>query len=226
MQEKPAPNFAYALAAIVAAIFLFDLQGAFIKLLGQRYPVPQIMVFRNLFGLLPSILVLVYSVAWKEQGRPLVIGNWPLALARGFLLVVAQMSMYFSLTQLELATVTTLAFAGPVFITVLSIPMFGHRVGWIRGSAVVCGFLGVIMVMQPGAESFTLMLLLPVVAAFFYALISLTSRYFDSAVPTALISLYASCASCFLVCVLVVVLHAYSPVTSSVFLYFGYADFR
>jgi len=153
MQANPSANFSLALIVIVSSIFLFDVQGAFIKHLGERYPVPQIMVMRNLFGLLPAILVLCFSVAWANQGRPIIIAQWPLALGRGLFLVAAQLSFYFALTQLELATATTLAFAGPVFITTLSIPMLGHRVGRIRGLAVLCGFLGVILVMQPGAES-------------------------------------------------------------------------
>ena len=93
---------------------------------------------------------------------------------------------------MPLATATTLAFAGPLFVTTLSVPLLGHKVGWVRGFAVALGFGGVIMVMQPGLESFSLAALLPVAAAFFYALTSLSARYFDKQDSTALISIYGS----------------------------------
>jgi len=212
MQANLSPSFSVALTVIITSIFLFDVQGAFIKHLGERYPVPQIMVMRNLFGLLPAILVLCFSAVWAQQNRPIIIRQWRLALGRGCFLVAAQLSFYFSLTKLELATATTLAFAGPVFITTLSIPMLGHHVGWIRSIAVVCGFFGVVLVMRPGTESFSFELLLPVIAAFFYALGSLSSRYFESAIPTALINLYSSFSTCIGALLLMLLLRAYVPV--------------
>lgn len=215
MQSDRSNNFTQALGIIILAIFLFDLQGAIIKHLGQRYPVPQVMVFRNLFGLVPGLLVLYLSASWKASGRPFVIDKWPLAFGRGGLLVLAQICFYFSITRLELATATTLAFAGPVFVTTLSIPLLGHRVGWVRGSAVVCGFAGVIMVMNPATESFTPVLILPVVAALCYALSSVSSRFFDSSIPTALINLYAASSTFAGSLLLMLTLQAFIPVQSA-----------
>ena len=108
------------------------------------------------------------------------------------ILVFAQLTFYTALVHMELATATTLAFAGPLFVTTLSIPLLGHKVGWVRGFAVALGFMGVVMVMQPGGDLFNVFALLPVAAAFFYALTSLTSRFFEKEEPTALISIYGS----------------------------------
>ena len=77
-------------------------------------------------------------------------------------------------------------------VTTLSIPLLGHKVGWVRGSAVALGFVGVVLVMRPGGDAFNMFALLPVAAAFFYALTSLSARYFDKDVSTALISIYGS----------------------------------
>lgn len=214
MKAGQSRSFGLALVIIISAVFLFDVQGAIIKHLGQRYPVSQIMVFRNLFGLIPGILVLYLSVDWKAQGRPLVIDKWPLAWGRGVMLVSAQVCFYYSLTRLELATATTLAFAGPVFITTLSIPLLGHRVGWFRGFAVLCGFAGVTAVMQPTADTFSIQLLLPVAAALFYAFSSLTARFFDESIPTALINLYSAFSTFLGSCVLVLVLQSHTPVAT------------
>ena len=184
--------FIKAVFTIILAIFFFDVQGALIKHLGGRYPVEQISFYRNLFGILPNLLLLLFSAQWHSNGRSLSPGLWRLALGRGVLLVLAQLTFYTALVRMELATATTLAFAGPLFITTLSVPLLGHKVGWVRGSAVVIGFIGVVMVMQPGGDAFTPIALLPVAAALFYALVSLSSRYFDESVPTALISIYGS----------------------------------
>lgn len=195
MIEPPvttATPFFKAVLIVILSIFLFDVQGALIKHMGGRYPVEQISFYRNLFGILPNLLLLFFSAEWHRQGRSFSVGLWQLALGRGLLLVLAQLSFYTALVHMELATATTLAFAGPLFVTTLSIPLLGHKVGWVRGSAVVLGFVGVVMVMRPGSDAFTLVALLPVAAALFYALTSLSSRYFEKSVPTALISIYGS----------------------------------
>ncbi len=185
-------NFSKAVFIVIFAIFLFDVQGALIKHMGGRYPVEQIAFYRNLFGIVPNMLVLLFSAQWHKSGRSLRVGLWQLGLGRGLLLILAQVSFYTALIYMDLATATTLAFAGPLFVTTLSVPLLGHKVGWVRGLAVVLGFGGVVLVMQPGSSAFSLVALLPVAAAFFYALTSLSSRYFDKEVPTALISIYGS----------------------------------
>lgn len=189
---KNSSPFLLAVATIILAIFLFDVQGTLIKFMGERYPVVQIALFRNLFGILPSLLVLYWSIQWHNDGRPWKLRRWKLGLGRGLMLIIAQMCFYYSLIHMELATATTLAFAGPLFITTLSIPLLGHKVGWWRSAAVALGFIGVILVMQPGGDAFSVYALLPISAAFFYALSSLSSRFFDSEIPTAIINLYSS----------------------------------
>jgi len=191
--QKPRnESFFKAVCIIILAIFLFDVQGALIKYMGGSYPVEQIAFYRNLFGILPNVLVLAFSAQWHKSGRSLRLGLWHLALGRGLLLILAQVCFYTALIHMELATASTLAFAGPLFVTTLSIPLLGHKVGWVRGSAVALGFVGVVLVMQPGSDAFSLTALLPVAAAFFYALSSLSARYFDAKEPTALISIYGS----------------------------------
>ncbi|OED38104.1 hypothetical protein AB833_20650 [Chromatiales bacterium (ex Bugula neritina AB1)] len=192
-----------AIVLIIAAIFLFDLQGAFIKHMGSRYPVEQIAFFRNLFGILPNLVVLLLSAEWHARGRHWKIKHWRLGFGRGFLLIIAQMCFYSSLLHMQLATATTLAFSGPLFITLLSIPLLGHTVGWWRGSAVAAGFAGVVLVLQPGRDAFSAFALLPIAAAFFYAVASLSSRFFDKETPTSLISIYASAAAMLAALVLV-----------------------
>ena len=213
--EPPKQPFVKAVFIIIVSIFLFDVQGALIKHMGGRYPVEQIAFFRNLFGIVPNILLLACSAVWHQRGRQLGLVRWKLGIGRGLLLILAQMSFYHALVRMELATATTLAFAGPLFVTTLSIPLLGHRVGWVRGIAVALGFGGVVMVMQPGQDAFSLAALLPVAAAFFYALTSLSARFFDDHDPTALISIYGSIGAMASALLLIVVSGHWVPMESS-----------
>lgn len=187
------------------AIFLFDVQGALIKHVGSVYPIEQIALFRNFFGIFPNLLVLYFSTQWRVSGASWKLTRWKLGIGRGLILNVAQMCLYFSLVHMELATATTLAFAGPLFVTILSIPLLGHKVGWWRTFAVVLGFSGVMLVLEPGSDAFSAVALLPIFAALLYAFSSVSARLFEAEVPTALIGIYASvgamCAALLLVLV-------------------------
>jgi drug/metabolite transporter (DMT)-like permease len=185
-------HFARAVAFVLLAIFLFDLQGVIIKFLGARYPVQQLAGFRNIFGLIPSLLVLILSRDWHSRGRILKIRQWRLGLLRGLFIAGAQFCFYLSITRMPLATATTLTYISPVLITMLSIPILKHSVGLWRWLAVIIGFIGVLMIMAPGSEVFTPYSLLPVGAAFGYSLSTVCVRLFDEHNPTALLNMYAS----------------------------------
>ena len=187
-QKSPLFN---AIVIILLAIFLFDVMGAIIKHLGTRYPAQQLSMLRNVFGLIPSVLVLFYSSSWREAGRPVRLVQWKLAIARGGFVAIAQYCFYLSLIHMEFATASTIAFSGALFVTLLSIPILGHRVGIWRWSAVGVGFVGIVLVMRPDTDSFNVYALLPVCAALGYAASSVTAQLFDKSVPTALINLYA-----------------------------------
>lgn len=185
-------HFVRAVAYILLAILLFDLQGVIIKFLGERYPVQQLATFRNIFGLIPSMLVLLLSREWHSRGRLLKIRQWRLGLVRGLCIAVAQFCFYLSITKMELATASTLTYISPVLITLLSIPILKHDVGLWRWMAVVVGFVGVLIIMAPGTEVFTPYSLLPIGASLGYSLSTVCVKLFDDHVPTALINMYAS----------------------------------
>lgn len=184
--------FTRAVVYVLLAILLFDIQGVIIKLLGERYPVQQLAALRNIFGLIPSIVVLWLSREWHARGRLLAIRQWRLGLLRGLFIAMAQFCFYLAITRMELATAATLTYIGPVLITLLSIPILQHEVGRWRWAAVIIGLIGVIMIMAPGTEIFTPYSLLPIGAALGYSLSTVSVRLFDDHNPTALINMYAS----------------------------------
>lgn len=182
--------FAVAAAIMLMGVVLYDVMSVIVKYLGQNYPAPQLSMLRNLFGLVPTLFILFWSRSWVEAGRPLVIKQWKLALARGGVGTLAQISLYLALSHLEFAITTTIVFAAPLFVTALSLPVLGQQVGLWRWVAVLVGFVGVLLVMSPTAESFNWYAILPICAALGFAITSVSSRLIDKTVPTAIVNLY------------------------------------
>jgi drug/metabolite transporter (DMT)-like permease len=184
-----------AIILSLVALTLFDAMGLIIKHLSDGYSAAELSAWRNLFGLIPSIIALWSSRAWHAGGRRLKIRQWKLALIRGAVVTCAQLCFYMSLGLMAFATASTITYASALFTTALAIPILGEKVGWVRWIAVLVGFVGVIMVVQPGSDSFSAYALLPLAAAAFYALVGVTARLFDDDVPSPLVNLYSSIAA-------------------------------
>lgn len=179
-----------AILIALAALFCFDSMALVVKLLIADYSAQQLSVYRNLAGVPPCLLLLFVSRDWRAGGRRLLMPAWRLALLRGVFIAGAQFLFYSSLAHMEFATASTLAFATPLFITAMSAPILGDKVGVWRWSAVLIGFLGVVLVMEPGGELFAWRALLPIGAAFFYASSVIVLRLMPAAESSALINLY------------------------------------
>lgn len=156
----------------VAAISVNDM---LIKLLSGGYPLHELVAVRAGVGLIITLSLLQLEGGWR-----LLRTSTPfLHIARGLLVVLANMTFYAAFSVLPLAQVTALFFVAPLFITLLSIPFLGEKVGPLRLGAVVVGFAGVLIMQQPwkaSLETSRIVLLLPVIAAFFYALMQVLTR--------------------------------------------------
>ncbi len=197
MIDKSGDRVWLAISLSLLALVLFDLMGLIIKHLSTNYSAAELSAYRNLFGILPSVIALLSARGWHNGGRRLRIRQWPLALTRGLIVTLAQLLFYFSLGHMAFATATTITYANAIFMTALAIPILGERVGAIRWAAVLLGFIGVLMVMGPGRDGFSIVALAPLGAAFCYALVGVTARLIDSDVPSPLINLYSVIAALF-----------------------------
>ncbi|MFT5929862.1 MAG: drug/metabolite transporter (DMT)-like permease [Oceanospirillaceae bacterium] len=192
---RPTDRTGLAIILSLVALTLFDAMGLIIKHLSSSYSAAELSVWRNLFGLVPSIIALWSSKVWRMSGRRLKLRQWKLAFLRGAVVTFAQLCFYMSLGLMAFATASTITYASALFTTALAIPILGERVGWVRWSAVLVGFIGVIMVIRPGGAGFSLYAFLPLAAAAFYALVGVTARLFDDDVPSPLVNLYSSVTS-------------------------------
>lgn len=169
-----------AILTILGAIFSFALMGVAVRFLTADYSVFQISFIRNLFGFLPILLMLAYSRQINALKAPFARREWLICVIRGGSVAMAQICLFTAYTKLEFATVGTLVFAGPFFVTALSVPVLGAQVGFWRWSAVFLGFGGVVMIMQPGIGIFSVFSVLPVLAALCYATSSTLVKLFPA----------------------------------------------
>lgn len=193
MPDKlPMNRTTVAILFSLLALVLFDAMGLIIKRLSSDYGAAELSAYRNLFGLIPALIALWLSADWQGSGRKMGMRQWKLAVLRGFILTFAQFFFYLSLGLLDFATATTITYANALFMVALSVFLLGEKVGMARWSAVLVGFVGVVLVVGPARDSFTSAALLPLAAAGLYALTGVTARMMDEDVPTAVINLYSS----------------------------------
>lgn len=185
-----------AILLSLLALVLFDFMGLIIKHLSRGYGAAELSAWRNLFGLVPSLIALWSTGRWHAAGRKILIRQWPLGIARGLIVTVAQFLFYYSLGRLAFATATTLSYSNAIFVTALAVPILGERVGWVRWIAVLVGFAGVVWITRPGSDLFSWSALAPVGAGFCYALVAVLARRVDEDVPSPLLNLYSAFFAC------------------------------
>jgi S-adenosylmethionine uptake transporter len=177
MNTHPQNRAGLGILFVVAGVFAISINDMLIKELSGGYPLHEIVFIRSAIGILFSMIFVQ-----MEGGLMILRTRHPyLHALRGLLIVVANLCYFAALAALPLADATALFFAAPLFITVLSIPILGEKVGIVRMSAVTIGFLGVVIMQRPWADSESLevtrfVLLLPVLAALTYALNQLMTR--------------------------------------------------
>ena len=131
---------------MLVACALFVVMNGFVKLLGDRVPFPEQMFFRSAFAM-PVVMLIVLRA---QRGRG-VIGalrtkRFPGHLLRALTGTAAMSCSFYALTVLPLAEQQALTNTTPIFITLLSIPFLGEKVGIHRGGAVLLGFIGILVI--------------------------------------------------------------------------------
>ena len=177
------------IACVLAGLFGMSVMDACAKLLGEGYAISQVILARNGVG----ALVVFAFVLIGGQGFHRLRAQHPGLLAlRTVFSLIAGFLFFTALRYLPLADAFAIAFTGPLFITALSVPLLGEQVGIRRWAAVIVGFIGVLVVIQPGTSSFRPEALLPLGAALAYALTMLVSRKMTRDMNTASIMFWSS----------------------------------
>ena len=156
----------------------------------DNYPLGQVIFFRGFFG-----IVLYYFVIPKERIRDFYFTKRPLLhFSRCFFGLAALLSIFTALRNLPLATVVSISFAAPIFTTIFSIFFLSERVGYFRWLAVFIGFIGILIISEPGLSSLNVYYIFPVIFVLGMSYVAISIRQLSSTEPVWLISLFFSAA--------------------------------
>lgn len=161
-----------AILTICAGVAFLAANDAIAKLLVERYDPFQIVFLRNLIALPMVSAVVLYMIGMSG----FVTSHLRIHALRGILMLAGGYTFFKGLEALALAEATALVFSAPIFITALSVPLLGEEVGWRRWIAVLVGFVGVLIIVQPGGATFQLASLYVICTAVFYALFMISAR--------------------------------------------------
>ena len=176
----------FGIASLVLGVLIFSLQDAILKGLSGEHAVTLAIFIRCLVAI-PLLLVMVQI----EVGlRRLRSRNLPILLLRGVILLAAYTSYYMALPALPLAEAVALFFIAPVIVTILSGPMLKERVSSKSWLAVIAGFAGVLIILQPGSALFEPAALLSVISAGTYALSAVLARKLGVEEPATVMAFY------------------------------------
>ena len=158
--------------AILASV-AFSLNDASVKWLSGDYPLHQLILMRSIVALLLTLSIVVpLEGGWSRlrTRRPMM------HVLRGCCVVLANLAFFSGIAVIPLAEATAVFFVAPLLVTGFSALFLKEQVGVRRWSALVVGFIGVLVIVQPGAVEFRWAMLLPIAAAVGYATLHTMTR--------------------------------------------------
>ncbi len=160
---------------MIAATVVFSTQDVLSRILGEHNNVFVVVMIRYWF-----FAAFVVALALRSRGglRGVMRPRYPLLHGlRGLLLVAEICVMVVAFVQLGLIETHAMFACYPLLVSALSGPVLGETVGWRRWTAVGIGFVGVLVILQPGSGVLSLWALVPVVAAAMFAVYGLLTRF-------------------------------------------------
>tara|TARA_B100000700_G_scaffold317213_1_gene408216 strand:+ start:485 stop:1366 length:882 start_codon:yes stop_codon:yes gene_type:complete len=180
MFSKNQLGFLYMFISVCA----FSLMDLIVKW-SEQYPLGEVLFFRGFFGIIP-LLFLIPRERFKNFYYTKRAGLHFLRCISG---LIALISIFIALRSLPLATVVSITFAAPIFTTILSIIFLSEKVGFYRWLAVLVGFVGIIIISEPGFSSLNFYYIYPIIFCLGLSYVAITIRQLSKTEPVWLISL-------------------------------------
>ena len=183
MLSKNQLGFFYMFISVCA----FSLMDVIVKW-SDDYPVGQVLFFRGFFGIIPILFLIPKDryVDFYKTTRPM------LHLKRCLAGLIALVAIFIALRNLPLATVVSISFAAPIFTTIFSIFMLNEKVGLYRWLAVIVGFVGIVIISEPGFSSLNFYYIYPIIFCLGLSYVAIAIRKLSSTEPVWLISFFFS----------------------------------
>jgi len=183
MLSKNQLGFLYMFLSICA----FSLMDLIVKW-SVDYPIGQVLFFRGFFGIIFYLFVIPKNRLhnFYETKRA---GLHFLRCLSGLIALVA---IFIALRKLPLATVVSISFAAPIFTTILSIFLLSEKVGIYRWLAVIVGFVGILIITEPGISELNIYYFFPIIFCLGLSYVAISIRQLSTTEPVWLISFYFS----------------------------------
>ena len=154
----------------------------------ENYPVGEVLFFRGLFG-----MITIFFLIPREKYFNFYKTNRPmLHFKRCIAGLIAIVAIFIALRNLPLATVVSISFAAPIFTTIMSIFFLSEKVGLYRWLAVIVGFIGILIISQPGFTSFNIYYIYPIIFCLGLSYVAIAIKKLSSTEPVWLIGFYFS----------------------------------
>lgn len=159
-----------AAISMLSAMCIIGFIDNFVTVISQSLGLWQLHAMRSTFM---APLLVVMSLLGLGVMRP---ENWRPVLARAVVLSTSMMLYFGSLGLMPIAQALAGLFTSPIFVLLINVLVMGQRIGRWRILAVFAGFAGILLVLQPGGDGFSLWMVMPVAAGFFYAISAIATR--------------------------------------------------
>ncbi|HKP27132.1 MAG TPA: DMT family transporter [Dongiaceae bacterium] len=175
-----------AALSLCSGVAIFAGQDWVIKLLSGAYPVHQAIAIRGIV----AVLILLAFIAYSGKIESLRSKRMGLLIVRGLVLMMAYTTYYLAFPSMKLANIVALWFTVPLFVTALSVPFLGEKVGPRRWAATIVGFVGVLIIQRPLTADFNVASLLPLASALTYSISALMARRMGETESAPVMSFY------------------------------------
>ena len=188
MLSKNQLGFLYMFLSVCA----FSIMDLIVKW-SEHYPLGQVLFFRGFFGLL-----FYFCIIPRERFKDFYYTKRAgLHFLRCIFGLIALLAIFIALRNLPLATVVSISFAAPIFTTIFSIFFLSEKVGLFRWLAVLVGFIGIIIITEPGFSSLNIYYVYPIIFCLGLSYVAIAIRQLSTTEPVWLISLNFSAAITF-----------------------------
>ncbi len=169
------------------SVCAFSLMDVLVKW-SDAYPVGQVLFFRGFCGIIPILFLIPRDrfLDFYKTTRPV------LHFKRCLSGLIALVAIFIALRNLPLATVVSITFAAPIFTTIFSIFLLKEKVGLYRWLAVLVGFVGIIVITEPGFSSLNLYYIYPIIFCLGLSYVAIAIRKLSTTEPVWLISFFFS----------------------------------
>jgi len=170
---------------MIASVICFSIMDICVKWL-DYYPIGQVLFLRFFIGFIPILFIIPRERLFDfyKTSRP---GLHAFRAICGALAIIA---LFFGLRELPLADVVSLTFGGPIFVTVASIFFLSEKVGIRRWSAVLIGFIGMLLIVQPAFTDLNYFYISPIIFCIFFACVAISVRSLSKTEPNYRIAFY------------------------------------